>query len=168
MMYIEVKNDSQVELLAQLAKEIWTTHFSRMITREILEVIIEAVQSKEAIAKQMDDGLLYYLIPGKRSPAGYFAYSFSVPESELFLSKLYILEEERSKGIGRQVLRHLETICRDESISRIRLTVYHKNTSAIEAYKKMGFNPSGTIHRDLGNGIAFDDILMQKAICDTK
>jgi ribosomal protein S18 acetylase RimI-like enzyme len=163
-MYIKVENDRQVERLAYLAKEIWINHFGRMFTREILDVIIETIQSKEAIAKQMDDGLLYYLIPGRRAPVGYFAYCLSEPESELFLSKLYILAAERRKGIGRQVIRHLETICCNEALSTIRLTVYHKNTDAIEAYKKMGFIATGTIHRDLGNGITFDDILMQKTI----
>jgi ribosomal protein S18 acetylase RimI-like enzyme len=135
-----------------------------MFKKQILEVIIKTVQSKEAISKQMDDGLSYYLIPGESTPVGYFAYCLSGPESELFLSKLYILEAERRKGIGRQVLRYLEMICRKESISRMRLTVFHKNTSAIEAYTKLGFETAGTIHRDLGNGIAFDDILMQKTI----
>ncbi len=53
---------------------------------------------------------------------------------------------------------------KDEALSNIRLTVYPKNRSAIEAYEKMGFKVAGTIHRDLGNGIVFDDILMQKRI----
>ena len=163
-MYIKVENDCQVECLTHLAKEIWTNHFGRMIARETLEAIIETVQSKEAVVKQMNDGLLYYLIPGKRSPVGYFGYSLSVLKDELFLSKLYILATERRKGLGRQVLRHLETVCRDNALSTIRLTVYPKNTSAIESYKKLGFHIAGTIHRDLGNGIAFDDIVMQKAI----
>ncbi len=163
-MYIKVENDRQIERLACLAREIWTNHFGPMFSRKILNVIIERVQSKEAIAEQMDDGLSYYLIPGKRSPVGYFAYSLSAPESELFLSKLYVLASERRKGVGWQVIRHLESICRNETLSTIRLTVYHKNTSAVEAYRKMGFNTLGTIHRDLGNGIAFDDIVMQKTI----
>lgn len=163
-MYIKVENDNQVARVAQLAKEIWTDHFGRMIAKAILDEIIEIVQSKEAIAKQIDDGFLYYLIPGQTSAAGYFAYSISVPESELFLSKLYILSTERRKGFVGQALRHLETICRNGSISRIHLTVFNNNTTAIEAYKKLGFETAGTIHRDLGNGIAFDDILMQKTI----
>lgn len=161
-MYIKVENDRQVECLTHLAKEIWTDYFGRMIAGETLDVIIEMVQSKEAIVKQMNDGLLYYLIPGKRSPVGYFGYSLSVSKGELLLSKLYILETQRRKGLGRQVLRHLETICRDNALSTIRLTVYPKNTSAIESYKRLGFQIAGTIHRDLGHGIAFDDIVMQK------
>jgi hypothetical protein len=85
-MYIKVENERQVERLAQLAKEIWTNHFGLMFTRDILDVIIETIQSKEAIAKQMDDGLLYYLIPGKHSPVGYFAYRLSESKDELFLN----------------------------------------------------------------------------------
>lgn len=163
-MYIKVENDCQIECLARLAKEIWTEHFGRIIAKETLDVIIETVQSKEAIAKQMNDGFLYYLIPGKRSPVGYFAYRLSVSQGELFLSKLYIHATERRKGLGRRVLQHLETICRDNSLLTICLTVYPKNTSAIESYKRLGFQTTGTIQRDLGNGIAFHDIVMLKAI----
>ena len=163
-MYIKVENDHQIECLTRLAKEIWTEHFGRIISKETLDAIIETVQSKAAVAKQMNDGLLYYLIPGKRSPVGYFAYRLSASKGELFLSKLYLLAAERRKGLGRRVLQHLETICRDNALSNIRLTVYPKNKSAIESYKKLGFQTTGTIHRDLGHGIALNDIVMQKTI----
>jgi ribosomal protein S18 acetylase RimI-like enzyme len=163
-MYVAVENDRQIERVARLAKEIWTNHFSQMIGKDILDLIIDHVQSKEAIKKQIDDGFLYYLIPGHSMPVGYFAYRISKQEGELHLSKLYILASQRRKGIGRQVLQHLEKICKIESLLKLSLTVYDKNTSAINAYQKMGFISTGTISRDLGNGIVLKDYRMEKSV----
>jgi ribosomal protein S18 acetylase RimI-like enzyme len=163
-MYIKIEQEHQIELVAQLAREIWTDHFGGMFPEGILEQIIDRVQSKTAISRQIAEGVVYCLIPGARVPAGYFAYRMSEPERELFLSKLYIRSSERRKGIGRQVVRHLEAICRQEELSTMRLTVYHQNTGAMDAYRRMGFNAAGTIHRDLGDGLEFNDIQMQKTI----
>lgn len=106
-MYIKVEQDHQIELVVRLAREIWTDHFSGMFSQRILD----RVQSKAAIYRQIAEGFVYRLIPGAHAPAGYFAYRTSGPERELFLSKLYIRSSERKKGIGRQVVRHLEAIC---------------------------------------------------------
>jgi ribosomal protein S18 acetylase RimI-like enzyme len=163
-MYSAVKNDRQIELVERLAKEIWTNHFGQLIEKEILDLIIDHVQSKEAINKQIEDGFLYYLIPGQHAPVGYFAYRICKPQSELFLSKLYILASHRRKGIGRQVLQHLEQICKKETILKMSLTVFDKNTSAISAYQKMGFKARGTISRELGNGFISIDYRMEKSV----
>ena len=163
-MYILVDNENKIERLATLARQIWSNHFGQMIAADILDLVIKNVQSKEAIASQIKDGFLYYLIPGQHEPVGYFAYRVSASESNLFLSKLYLLASERKKGIGRQVVRHLEQLCNQEKISTISLTVYEKNDSAIKAYQSMGFKKTGIITRDLGDGISADDIRMEKSV----
>lgn len=49
-------------------------------------------------------------------------------------------------------------------ISVIEKDITHLVVDAMEAYRRMGFNAAGTIHRDLGDGLEFDDIQMQKTI----
>ncbi len=163
-MYIAVENKNHIELLAGLAREIWTNHFGPMLGTEILKKIIEKVQSQEAIANQIEEGYLYNIILSEDAPVGYFAYRMGMSKNELFLSKLYLISSERRKGHGKQVIHHLEEICRTHNTPIIRLTVYQENTSAIAVYEKNGFKIIGSIIRDLGGGIIINDYEMEKHV----
>ncbi|MDO5291136.1 MAG: GNAT family N-acetyltransferase [bacterium] len=57
-----------------------------------------------------------------------------------WIEELYVLEQYRSVGIGREFFDFLENT-KDESVKRIRLEVEDYNTRAIALYKKMGFEP---------------------------
>jgi ribosomal protein S18 acetylase RimI-like enzyme len=163
-MHTEIKSKRQIELLETLAHEIWMNHFGPMFENGILEYLIDKVQSKEAILDQIRKGYIYYFINGEHSPIGYFAYKLSKTKNELFLSKLYILFAERNKGIGRQVINFLEEICKKNNVSKFTLTVYHKNSSAIKAYEKLGFKNIGLIKREIGNNIIINDYQMEKFV----
>lgn len=163
-MYLEVKNNRQIKLLTGLAKEIWWDYFGPMVGTEWLPKIIDGVQSETAIVRQISEGYHYYLIYIKETPVGYFAYRVNASEGELFLSKLYIISSERSKGCGKKIMHHLEAICARQKISKIRLTVFHKNKKAIEVYESQGFQVTGPITRDLGKGIIINDCEMEKTL----
>ena len=163
-MYVAVTTKDQIKRLASLAKEIWLNYFGPMMDVEILEKVIDSIQSEAAIAKQIQEGYIYYLICSKDSPVGYFAYKINFPKDELFLSKLYIMTFERGKGRGKKVMNFLEKVCRIQKITKLRLTVFHKNKSAVQVYKHQGFEVIGPIVRDLGDGIIIDDYEMGKTI----
>lgn len=164
-MYIKVENKNQVNYLAKLAKEIWMDYFESMFEKNVLEYLFEQVQSKYSILNQIEEGYLYHFIKIDNKIVGYFGYK--VLESELFLSKLYILSSERRKGIGKQVIKYLEEICREKNIAIFSLTVFHKNSGAIKAYEKTGFKNMGLINRDIGNGIIIKDYKMEKEVKPT-
>jgi GNAT superfamily N-acetyltransferase len=163
-MYTEIESKNQIESLAILAHEIWINHFGPMFDDGILEYLIDKVQSKKAISNQIEEGYSYFYINGESSPIGYFAYKISKKADELFLSKLYIISSERKKGRGKQVIKFLEDKCRKNNLSKFTLTVYHKNSTAIKAYEKMGFKNKGLIHRDIGNNIIINDFKMVKSV----
>jgi ribosomal protein S18 acetylase RimI-like enzyme len=122
------------------------------------------VQSKKAISDQIKDGYFYSYIQTNGRSIGYFAYKLDKNRNELFLSKLYILSSERGKGLGKQVINHLEETCKNHKITIFTLTVFHKNQNAISAYEKMGFKNQGTVNRDIGKGIVIIDYKMEKTI----
>ena len=161
-MYIKVENENQIDLLARFAKEIWTSYFGPMFENNVLEYLIDTVQSKVSISNQIKEGYLYYFIKIKDKEVGYFAYKLNI--NELFLSKLYILSSERRKGIGKQVIGYLEEICKNHNIKKFALTVFHKNLGAIKAYEKTGFKKMGLIKRDFGKGIVMNDYRMEKTV----
>lgn len=83
---------------------------------------------------------------------------------EFFLSKIYIYSEQRGKGTGKRVLKHLEKLSHDIGIRKISLTVYHENINSSKAYEKWGFTNLGLIKREFDNGLLFEDVKMEKSI----
>ena len=163
-MYEKVESDEDINALVSLAHEIWSDHFTSMFDSKTLTQVIEGVQSKKAILSQIEGGYHYFFIILHNKRIGYFAYKIDQSENELFLSKLYICSNQRGKGAGRKVLNHLENLCLDAGIGKIALTVYPKNTDSISIYEKWGFSNLGLIQRQLGNGLVFDDVKMEKSI----
>ena len=135
-----------------------------MFDRQNLAKLIEGAQSKRAIKNQLIDGYHYFSIEKNKDRIGYFAYQKDQDNNSVFLSKLYLHENQRGKGIGRKVLQHLEKLCRDHDINKLVLTVYHKNINSIMVYEKWGFLNLGLIKRSFEDGFVFEDIKMEKPV----
>jgi len=164
MEYRKIESDGDIDTLVQIAYEIWSNHFKSMFDSETLPKLIEVAQSKKAILSQVKDGYQYFFIIEREKYIGYFAYKINPSSDELFLSKIYIYSEQRGKGVGKMVLKHLEKLSQDAGIRKISLTVYHKNTNSIKAYEKWGFTNLGLIKREFDNGLIFEDIKMEKSV----
>ena len=164
-MFVNVSTAEQIDTVTILAHKIWHEYFGPMIPAEALDHIIENVQSKQAITSQIEDGYDYYLVESSENEhAGYFAISIASNKNELVLSKLYFLPSERGKGLGRNVINHLENVAKDHGIERITLTVFEKNVQAMQIYESMGFTVSGSIFKNLGNGVELTDYTMEKKV----
>lgn len=164
MVYRKIESENDVDTLVPIAHEIWSDHFETMFDRESLPRLIEAAQSKRAIISQIKDGYQYFFINLDDKKIGYFAYKIDQSKNELFLSKIYVYSDKRGKGVGRKVLNHLEKLCHDAGVSKIVLTVNHKNTDSIKAYEKWGFANLGRIKRQFENGLIVEDIKMEKSV----
>lgn len=59
-----------------------------------------------------------------------------------YLGFMYVVPEQRGKGIIHEVMNALKAWAKSKNVSELRLEVYPKNSSAIRAYEKMGFTPA--------------------------
>ncbi|MCW8851443.1 MAG: GNAT family N-acetyltransferase [Gammaproteobacteria bacterium] len=157
-----VTTKQQIEIVATLADEIWREHFTSIIGRAQVDYMLEEFQSERAICEQVRNGFLYYLIKSNNSDVGYFGVQ---PKGDyLLLSKFYIRSAERGKGLGRKALMFIENLAVEKGVARVTLTVNKYNSDTIEAYKKLGFQITGSMVQDIGNGFVMDDYRMEKAI----
>ena len=65
-------------------------------------------------------------------------YSVEAGGITIWIDELFVLEEYRSKGLGRELFKYIEENG-DKKLRRIRLEVELENGRAISLYKKMGF-----------------------------
>lgn len=123
--------------------------------------MLDKFQSEEAIRTQIEEeGSIYYLFSKESAAIGYFSYQ--IRPNSLFLSKIYLLTEERRKGYSRTIAAFLEKIAKEHKIDRITLTVNRQNNDTIAAYEKLGFRITGTQVEDIGVGFVMDDYCMEK------
>jgi len=163
-MYEKIETKKEIDELVVMAYSIWNEHFSSMFDSQTLAELIEVVQSEKAVIKQIADYYQYFFINKDNKRIGYFAYKIEQDSGELLLSKIYIQAAQRGDGLGRKVLQYLEDLCCECNLSKIALTVYHKNINSINAYEKGGFLKQGMINKKFGNGLVFKDIKMEKVV----
>lgn len=68
-------------------------------------------------------------------------YSVEAGGITIWIDELFVLEEYRSKGLGRELFKYIEKNG-DKKLRRIRLEVELENGRAISLYKKMGYEPA--------------------------
>ena len=68
-----------------------------------------------------------------------YGYSLEFHGRDAFLDELFVSEEHRGRGIGRQTVQFLLGECRKTGVHAIHLEVDRSNEKAQELYRKLGF-----------------------------
>ncbi len=164
MKLVKVENRIKIAQLSRMAKRIWKECYENILSAEQIEYMTEKYLSKSAISNTIaNENYTYQFIidDSTGTAVGFTAYK---PEDDfLFLSKLYISEEYRGKGIGTNVIEKLKEECAGKKLSFIRLTVNVNNKNAINTYLKNGFYIEFSKCTDIGGGFVMDDHFMR---CD--
>jgi len=148
--------------IAKFAEPIWYQHYSPIIGDAQVKYMLEKFQSKKAILNQLDEGYQYFKVTHKSELVGYSSIQFRKNHS-LFISKFYLSESARGKGIGKKMLNYIEELAKSKGSLTIDLTV-NKDNPAYDIYLKLGFVNQGAAEFDIGEGYIMDDYLMCKKI----
>lgn len=86
----------------------------------------------------------------------YFTYSTFAGLPGLYLEDLFVKEDVRGQGVGRELLRYLAQLALQEGCFRIEWAVLHWNKSAIGFYEKLGAIPMNewAVYRLSGESLA--------------
>lgn len=155
----KIESTEQIEEVCRMAKEIWIEHYTSIIGRDQVDYMIEKYQSPNAVEKQLREGYSYYFIMNEDQPAGYAA--IKPEEGKLFLSKIYVHQSARRKGLAGRTLNTMEEIARELGLKAIYLTVNKQNEQSITAYEHMGFVVTQEVVTDIGYGYVMDDYIME-------
>ena len=159
-----VESHSDIETVANLAREIWTDHYTPIIGSDQVDYMLDKFQSADAIKQQLSGGYEYYLASEDGNALGYIGVIPNIDESSLMLSKIYVRKSARGKGVGQQFLDFCLQLCRDRKLKSIWLTVNKHNSNSINWYERMGFNNVAELVQDIGNGYVMDDYKMVKSL----
>lgn len=157
-----VVTQQQIERTAETAECIWRECYMHLLSKAQIDYMLAKMQSAEAIAADIaDKGYEYYTVLCDGAEMGYMA--LQPQGDDLFLSKLYLLDVARGKGLGRDCVRYALEKAREKGCKRITLTVNRGNERAVARYKSYGFRVYDTRVTDIGGGFAMDDYFMEKS-----
>lgn len=162
----QVTTPDHIAATAALAHEIWNQHFPPIIGQAQVDYMLTTLQSAEAITQQIGDGGYdYYLVFENGEQAGYFAL-VTEPETPnaLQLSKLYLKQSRRGRGLGRRLVAWIEAECARRGVEELWLTVNRDNESSIAFYERAGFTTVGWMVTDIGGGFVMDDYRMSRSL----
>lgn len=158
-----VRTSEDAHLIADLAREIWTEHYTPIIGQGQVEYMLNKFQNPQKILQDVTEhGYTCLWMEQEGRPAAYMAWRFGPDEDACFLSKLYVSKAWRGHGLARALLDHLVQRCRKTQIKYIWLTVNKNNKQSIEVYKKLMFYKTGERITDIGGGYVMDDDVMQR------
>ena len=157
---IKAENPLHFQQISELARIIWSEHYTPIIGSKQVSYMLDKFQSERAITEQIQQGTEYYLLLQPEKPLGYFC--ISKKEDSIFLSKLYVLSESRGQGLGKMALTFIKNRKVDLGYHKISLTVNKYNHNSIKAYKKMGFKMIKSLVQDIGNNYIMDDYYLEK------
>ena len=157
-----VVNIELVYALSPLAEEIWHEHFDKIIGEAQVDYMLEKFLSPEALVEQINSGYEYFLFSFEYTFAGFAG--IHEKDGSLFLSKLYVDEEFRGKGIGKHMFQKFIEICKLRNLKKIWLTCNRNNLESLTVYEHLGFKKTREEVTDIGNGFVMDDFILEYEI----
>lgn len=185
-----VTTEQDQRALATLADEIWHEYWPALIGAAQTDYMVEQFQSLEAIQRDMrEHAYEYWFIyagaeelsgglkdagnpddAGSADPAcdgrlvGYTGGHVEVDTNRFFISKIYLLAQERGRGFARQTIEFYDQLCKTRGLRAMYLTVNKHNDLGVRAYLGTGFEIIDAVETDIGNGFIMDDYIMERAV----
>ncbi|MBE6523255.1 MAG: pyridoxamine kinase [Thermoplasmata archaeon] len=151
-------DDKVISRIAGMAANIWPEAYD-FLSQDLIEYMIENYQSREAIAKYIDEGYLYYAIQYDGEDIGYIG--MAPEEKRMFVSKIYLIKHYRGLGLLDTILKFIISISKGNGLSSMYLTVNRENRSAIAAYQNSGFIIVDKVDKPIGKGFEMNDYIME-------
>lgn len=162
-MFKAVSTEQDINEVVELALIIWTEHYTPIIGAEQVEYMLTHFHSKSEITKQISQqNYRFFLIICDDKAVGYCG--FQLQETDLFLSKLYVLSSERGKGFGKLATDFIIQTAREYHKQKVYLTVNKYNYGSIKAYYKIGFKKVKELCVDIGAGYQMDDYQLELSL----
>jgi RimJ/RimL family protein N-acetyltransferase len=157
--YIRKAEEADLEIISDLAKEIWWQHYPGIISDEQIRYMLDKNYSLSALKQQMREGQEFHLL-GIDGKALAFA-GISGKRNDFFLHKLYSKSGEYRR-LGSLLFNYL--LLSYPKMQRLELRVNRNNAKAIAFYLRNGFKIVASDDLEIGSGFRMEDYLMENRI----
>jgi diamine N-acetyltransferase len=150
---------SDIPIIQQIAEKAWRPTYSHILSEEQTIYMLDLMYGSDVLMKQINSQIEFFLAVEEDQVIGYFAMEITEP-SKMKLHKIYLDPDQKSKGVGSQIIAFIKEFGFKAGVKHIELNV-NKLNSAVQFYEKMGFFRAKEVVLDIGNGYVMDDYVMQ-------
>ena len=150
-----------ISLIQDLAQKSWRSHYPGIISHEQIDFMLDLMYSEEEITSQFNNpNYHYYLLGNEENFYGIMGFENHYEQKTTKLHRIYITEEGKGKGLGKEAIQFLKNQILEVGDQRIILAVNKQNPS-YHFYLSQGFKVYEEGVFDIGNGFVMDDYLME-------
>ena len=150
-----------ISLIQDLAEKSWRSHYPGIISHEQIDFMLDLMYSEEEINRQFNNpNYHYYLLGDAENFYGIMGFENHYEQKTTKLHRIYITEEGKGKGRGKEAIQFLKNQILEVGDQRIILAVNKQNPS-YHFYLSQGFKVYEEGVFDIGNGFVMDDYLME-------
>ena len=158
---IEIKKAGieSIPTIQNIASITWPVAYGEILSPQQLDYMMELIYSKTALQKQIEKGDEFIIACNDEQPVAFASYSPKENNLQIFnLHKIYILPNQRGKGIGKLLIKYIAAAIKPCSILQLNVNRLNK---ALYFYQKLGFKITGEEDIDIGNGYFMNDYVME-------
>ncbi len=165
MLTIKPAGLTEVLLINELAHRIWPLAYKNIISTGQMEYMLDLIYSPSSLKKQIKDlKHKFVIVYNRKRSVGFASYCKKLNAANTFkLHKIYILQSEHGKGIGKLVIDNIIADIEPNGAKFLELNV-NRNNKAVEFYKKLGFTIISEEDIDIDNGYFMNDYVMRKTL----
>lgn len=157
MINLTVATEKDINIIANLAHNIWNDHYVSIIGQDQINYMLDKLYSQESLSEQLNEKKhIFYLVEKDNEVIGFVSFS-SINQQDYFIHKFYINQQKSNSGIGTIILNSLIEIIKPKSLI---LTVNRQNFKSINFYFKNQFKIDRIEDFDIGNGYQMNDFVM--------
>lgn len=161
---LSIKNATveDIPLIRELCFKIWPQTYAPILSKDKIDYMLQYMYSAESLQKQISAGSQFIFVYDDDTPIGYAAY-LSKGNGVFKLDKIYVLQSQQGKGVGRFVIQYIIDEIKKQNAKALQLQVNYDN-KAKAFYEKLGFAVIDYQDFDIGNGFFMNDYVMEKKL----
>ena len=164
MIILRKAKEEDIEIITELAEEIWPQTYGDYIEQDQLRYMLELMYNKGELLSQLQQGHTFLIASENGKDVGFAGFSVIDPNNGTYkLHKLYVLPEMHGKGVGKILINEVVSLAKHNGGKTLQLNV-NRNNNAKDFYLKAGFKIKETVDINIGNGFYMNDYVMEIAI----
>lgn len=164
MIQIRYANEKDVSVIRLLAISIWWPTYRIILSSEQIQYMLDNIYDEQVLKDQiLSKQQEFLIIEINKEPVGFAAFGIkSMDENCYKLHKLYCLQSQQGKGLGKQLLEFVITEVKKKGCQFLDLNV-NKYNPAKSFYEKFGFEIIEEIDIPIGP-YWMNDFIMRKQL----
>ncbi|WP_348797102.1 GNAT family N-acetyltransferase [Flavobacterium adhaerens] len=156
---------NDIKTIQEIANVTWPSTYGEILTKVQLDYMLDLIYSEVLLTRQIQyNEQLFCLISDFEGIIGFIGIEHHYNDELITkIHKIYLLPETQGKGYGKEVFGSIEKLALENNSKELFLNVNRFNT-ALNFYKKIGFEIIDEVDIEIGNGYLMEDYVMKKII----